>query len=99
MLWLGLRESEAAGARWEWIDWERQTYTPGKTKGKEAEPLKLLPALADYGAAARRAELIVSQSDGSQFGPGFARSAIRAANAACSTLASRIACAARSPPS
>jgi integrase/recombinase XerC len=34
MLWLGLRESEAITARWEWIDWERRTYTPGKTKAR-----------------------------------------------------------------
>lgn len=37
MIGLGLRcESEALNARWEWLDLERGTYTPGLTKGKEA---------------------------------------------------------------
>lgn len=35
---VGLRENEAVGARWEWVDWEHHIYTPGKTKGKEAKP-------------------------------------------------------------
>ena len=33
---LGLRGGEARRARWEWMDLERQTYTPGDTKGGEA---------------------------------------------------------------
>lgn len=33
---LGLRGSEARLARWEWLDWDRGTYTPGDTKGGEA---------------------------------------------------------------
>lgn len=86
MLWLGLRESEAISARWEWIDWERRTYTPGKTKGKEADALRMFDYLTDHLAPLRRAEgLIISQPDGQPFGPGFARSAIRAANAKCAT--------------
>lgn len=37
MIGLGLRcESEALSARWEWLDLERCTYTPGRTKGREA---------------------------------------------------------------
>lgn len=36
MVGLGLRESEALAARWEWLDLERGTYTPGETKGREA---------------------------------------------------------------
>lgn len=36
MLGMGLRFSEASGARWEWADWDAMTYTPGKTKGFEA---------------------------------------------------------------
>jgi integrase/recombinase XerC len=46
MVGLGLRESEALGARWEFIDWEAKTYTPGrlvgrrfKTKGGSAVPV------------------------------------------------------------
>lgn len=38
MLGLGLRVSEASGARWEWLDLQRGTYTPGQTKGREAWP-------------------------------------------------------------
>ena len=30
---MGLRPSEARRARWEWLDWERKTYSPGNTKG------------------------------------------------------------------
>lgn len=38
MLDLGLRGIEARAARWEWLDLERDTYTPGDTKGGEAWP-------------------------------------------------------------
>ncbi|OQA32388.1 MAG: Tyrosine recombinase XerC [Acidobacteria bacterium ADurb.Bin340] len=38
MVGLGLRESEVVTARWEWLDLERGTYTPGATKGREAYP-------------------------------------------------------------
>jgi integrase len=86
MLWLGLRESEVITARWEWLDWERSTYTPGKTKGKEADALPMLAWLADYLAPLRRPEgLIACQPDGSPYGAGFARAAIRVANTTCST--------------
>lgn len=45
MFGLGLREGEAISARWEWIDWARQTYTPGITKGRDAESLIILGRL------------------------------------------------------
>ena len=48
MIGLGLRESEALGSRWEWIDWESKHYTPGRivggtfrTKGKTAVPVDI----------------------------------------------------------
>ncbi|NRR28877.1 site-specific integrase [Oxalobacteraceae bacterium] len=86
MLWLGLRESEAITARWEWIDWERATYTPGKTKGKEADPLPMMEWLVDYLTPLRRPEgLIVSKPDGEAYGASFARAAIKAANTSCAT--------------
>ncbi|MQA39018.1 tyrosine-type recombinase/integrase [Rugamonas aquatica] len=86
MLWLGLRESEVITARWEWIDWERGTYTPGKTKGKEADALKMMPWLVNYLTPLRQSEgLIVCRADGSPYGAGLARRAIRVANATCST--------------
>lgn len=86
MFGLGLREGEAAGARWEWIDWERGTYTPGVTKGREAQPLPLPDWLADYLAPNRRESgLIAARRDGTPFPAGFARTAMRAANATCAT--------------
>lgn len=39
MIGLGLRESEALGMRWEWLDPENRTYTVGRAKGKEARVL------------------------------------------------------------
>lgn len=41
MLGLGLRSSEVAGMRWEWLDLEQRTYTVGHAKGKEARVLPL----------------------------------------------------------
>lgn len=84
MLWLGLRESEVITAQWDWFDWERATYTPGVTKGREADALRVLPQLAEYLAPRRAAEgLLVCRADGTPYGPGFMRDVIRAANGAC----------------
>jgi integrase len=84
MFGMGLRESEASGARWEWIDWERRTYTPGATKGREAIAIPMPGWIATRLAATRCATgLIVARRDGGQLPPGYARHAIRAANAAC----------------
>lgn len=86
MFGIGLREGEAAGARWEWLDWSRATYTPGDTKGKEADPIALPGWLADYLAPHRQADgLIAPRTDGTQLGAGFARRAMLAANARCRT--------------
>ena len=38
MIGLGLRGEEARDAKWEWLDLDRATYTPGDTKGLEAVP-------------------------------------------------------------
>lgn len=85
MFGLGLREGEAASARWEWVDWNRQTYTPGITKGREAEPVPMPDWLVEHLAPSRKTEgLIVSRPDGQQFRPGYARAAMRQANVACS---------------
>lgn len=48
MVGLGLREDEALTARWEWLDLHHGTYTPGKTKGREAVALHLPTWLAKY---------------------------------------------------
>lgn len=82
MIGLGLRESEALGAQWEWLDWERKTYTVGKAKGFEARVIPvpdwllayLLPAKKDLG-------LIL----GEKRPGGFTRKAIAGANATMET--------------
>ena len=48
MIGIGLRESETITARWEHVDWARQTYTPAKTKGREAVPLPMPAWLLDW---------------------------------------------------
>jgi len=84
MFGLGLRESEVRTARWEWIDWDRSTYTPGVTKGREADPLPMPSWLVEYLGASRSATgLIVHTKTGNAYSPGFLRQAMRAANARC----------------
>ncbi|MDC8756247.1 tyrosine-type recombinase/integrase [Janthinobacterium fluminis] len=84
MFGLGLREGEAAGARWEWIDWQRATYTPGVTKGREAEPVPIPSWLVGHLAPQRMSEgLIAPGRDGAQQPAGFARKAMQVANAHC----------------
>jgi len=84
MFGLGLREGEAISARWEWIDWARKTYTPGITKGREAEPVPMAGWLREHLEARRQhAGLIVARPDGQAFASGFARQAIRRANDTC----------------
>ncbi|MDQ1817325.1 tyrosine-type recombinase/integrase [Massilia sp. CCM 9210] len=85
MYGLGLRESEAASACWEWIDWERRTFTPGITKGKEAVPVPMPRWLVAYLAPQRRPQgLIAPGKQGRALPDGFARYAMRRANAATS---------------
>ena len=85
MFGLGLREGETITARWEWVDWQRATYTPGITKGREAEPVPMPAWLIEHMRPLRRDQgLIVVKSDGSAFCPGFARQTIRRANVTCS---------------
>lgn len=84
MFGLGLRESEASSARWEWLDWQRGTYTPGITKGKEAEPISIPNWLLDYLSPKRRVDgLIAPRADGGRHSAGFARRAMASANKAC----------------
>lgn len=50
---MGLRVSEAIGARWEWLDFERNEYIPGDTKDGKAIPRPVDPLLmADLQARA-----------------------------------------------
>lgn len=87
MFGLGLRAGEAAGARWEWIDWERKTYTPGETKGREAEPVPMADWLIEHlQKVGRQPEgLIALREDGKPHAEGFARSVMQVANARCKT--------------
>ena len=82
MIGLGLREQEALGARWEWIDWGRKSYTVGKAKGFEARvipvPDWLMAWLLD-----RKADLGLVLGD--QKPAGFCRKAIAGANEECKT--------------
>ncbi len=83
MLALGLRASEAASARWEWIDWERRTYTPGITKGREADPVPMPDWLLEILHEKRcHSGLIAPDDDGAMLREGFARDAMRQANKA-----------------
>ncbi|WP_180970525.1 tyrosine-type recombinase/integrase [Burkholderia sp. WAC0059] len=84
MFGLGLRESETITARWEWIDWERCTYTPGCTKGREAVALPMPAWLVSYLAPLRKTGgLIVTNRRGCACCPGFTRRAMRSANVRC----------------
>jgi integrase/recombinase XerC len=86
MIGCGLRESEIISARWEWLDWQRRSYTPGLTKGREAVAVLMPVWLAEHLAPARMASgLIVRSSDGLPLRPGFFRAAMAAANLACGT--------------
>ncbi|MCA7986556.1 tyrosine-type recombinase/integrase [Burkholderia vietnamiensis] len=84
MLGLGLRESETITARWEWFDWERRTYTPGRTKGREALPLPVPDWLIDHLQSLRRGSgLVTANERGQPLPPGITRKAMLEANAAC----------------
>jgi integrase/recombinase XerC len=83
MLGLGLRESETSSARWEWLDMERQTYTPGRTKGKEADALPVPEWLLAYLAPRRQTSgLMIARPDGKPLPAGFTRAAMLDANQA-----------------
>ncbi|AMM13334.1 integrase [Burkholderia sp. PAMC 28687] len=80
MLGMGLRESEAASARWENCDWLRMSYTPPKTKGREADPVPMPIWLCDYLRPLRKITgPMIVKPDGRQYGRGFTRASIHAA--------------------
>lgn len=72
---LGLRESELLGMRWEWFDFERQTYTVGKAKGKEARVVPVPGWLwtAFQGVPKNLSEWVFPAEDGKVHRPGFLR--------------------------
>jgi integrase len=86
MLGLGLRESEALTARWAWYDEARATYTPGITKGREAEPVAVPPWLTKHLAPSMRTSgLMVRNKGGNPYYAGCTRGVMKVANAACGT--------------
>ena len=91
---LGLRGAEAVGARWEWLDWERLTYIPGrlaltgefKTKGGEADPLPVADWLAEYLKPLRMNHgLITEDGQGKPFSVARLRALMKSANAKAGT--------------
>ncbi|HEX7906845.1 MAG TPA: site-specific integrase [Paraburkholderia sp.] len=81
---LGLRESEIISARWEWMDWERQSYAPGQTKDRKSEPIPVPDWLLEYLTPRRQSSgLIISKPSGRPLPPGFMRNAMLRANQAC----------------
>jgi len=86
MVGIGLREREALTARWEWYSPGRKTYTPGITKGKEADPVPVPDWLVEYLTPLAEAEgLIVESPRGGSYSPGATRKVILRANDACGT--------------
>jgi len=85
LMWgVGLREAEALGARWEWLNLEEGTYTPGETKNRKAEPLPLRRALKEYLRPRAQAKgRMIAKADGSPWAPGLCRTVMRKANVAC----------------
>lgn len=84
VLGLGLRISEAATARWEWIDSERAIYTPGITKGKEAEPVPIPDWLLSELEPVRKAKgLIACDELGQPIDQRAVRTVMHLANDAC----------------
>jgi len=85
MFGLGLRESEVISARWEWFDWPRATYTPGLTKGREADSLPVPVWLIDYLQVNRESSGLMILIKGQQARSGFTRAAFKYANGMCGT--------------
>lgn len=82
MVGAGLREGEALGARWEWLDLAARTFTPGNTKGGEAVALPLPTWLVALLSPAPPEGLILPGAGGRPHAQGFTRAAVAAAGEA-----------------
>lgn len=77
MLQLGLREAEALGARWEWLDRRRQVYVVGQAKARTVREIPVPAALLDHldrvlgPTTAPAAGLILPAEDGAPHRAGF----------------------------
>ncbi len=83
MVYLGLRESEALGLRWEWFSDDLHTYTPGKTKGKEAVPLPVPDIVVEIlSPLPRTSDWVLPAEDGMPHRAQFTKKAITASGKA-----------------
>jgi integrase len=80
MVRLGLRESEALGARWEWFDQRRGVYQLGQTKNRKRREIALPPGLFEYlqNAHGRHESGLVLRGQGpnGQHGAGYTKTII-----------------------
>lgn len=82
---LGLRESEAGGARWEWLSWRQSEYVPGETKNRRTRKVPIPAWLLGLfkkewlrqGKPSRG--LILPDMEGDQKARGFTKNATREA--------------------
>jgi integrase len=85
MLLLGLREKEAREAKWSYVDFSENTYTPGHTKSITMATIPmsdlLIPHLRELQSTAKN-EWILPRKDGSLHGPGFTKNVIQKAGEA-----------------
>lgn len=79
---MGLRESEALGGRWEWLDFERGLYTPGRTKERHSTPRPVPAWLLEYLRPLAKPQGLMAPRNGQDrpHPPGALRKAMRAAN-------------------
>lgn len=84
-LGLGLRESEAGGARWEWLTWRQEEYLPGDTKNRKTRRIPIPGWLLDLLLAEWNRQgrptggLILPDAEDEQKARGFTKNAIREA--------------------
>lgn len=91
MFWMGYREAEALGLRWEWIAWDMATITHGMRKSKRAKPLPtnqtirvLLWAILHehHEGQTQLGGLVLVAEDGKAHRPKFTRKAVERAGKA-----------------
>lgn len=84
-LGLGLRESEAGSAEWEWLSWRQREYMPGATKNRKTRKIPIPDWLfdllkAEWNRQGRPSRgLILPDAEGDQKARGFTKNSIREA--------------------
>ena len=82
MLYLGLREDEALGARWEWFSKRTMTYRTGDSKNRKVRVIPIPKSLLDYVEKHHTREvtgLIIPAADGQAHREQYTDGTIRAA--------------------